>query len=147
MKLSTKSRYALEAMLFLAASPSGKPASIREISKGTGLSESYLEQIFFRLRKMGLLTASRGASGGYCLSREPSAITAGEIVRAMEEHASPVVCVEDPAHCKDRLTACCRTRSLWMRLADEIYRTLDARTLSDLREGYASYLAQKEEVQ
>ncbi len=141
MKLSAKSRYALEAMLYLAAGSPVRPASIRQVSEGTGISDSYLEQIFFRLRKAGLLAAVRGAGGGFYPARELSKITAGEIVRAMEDGATPVLCVDDPSLCKSRLTACCRTRSLWVRISEEIYRKLDAESLSGLRDRYLASLA------
>ena len=65
MKLSTKSRYALEAMVWLAACAPGETANIRQVSEATGISGSYLEQIFFRLRKAGLLAALRGAGGAF----------------------------------------------------------------------------------
>ena len=141
MKLSTKSRYALEAMLYLAASSPGQPASIRQVSEGTGISDSYLEQIFFRLRKAGLLAAVRGAGGGFYPARELSEITAGEIVRTMEDGATPVLCVDDPSQCKSRLTACCKTRSLWVRISEEIYQRLDDESLSGLRDRYLVSLA------
>ena len=141
MKLSTKSRYALEAMLYLAASSPGQPASIRQVSEGTGISDSYLEQIFFRLRKAGLLAAVRGAGGGFYPARELSEITAGEIVRTMEDGATPVLCVDDPSQCKSRLTACCKTRSLWVRISEEIYQRLDDESLSGLRDRYLASLA------
>ena len=118
-----------------------RPASIRQVSEGTGISDSYLEQIFFRLRKAGLLAAVRGAGGGFYPARELSKITAGEIVRAMEDGATPVLCVDDPSLCKSRLTACCRTRSLWVRISEEIYRKLDAESLSGLRDRYLASLA------
>ena len=140
MKLSTKSRYALEAMVWLAACAPEETASIRRVSEGTGISGSYLEQIFFRLRKAGLLAALRGAGGGFYPARDLSSITAGDIVRAMEDDATPVTCLDDPAQCRNRMTACCKTRSLWFRISDEIYRRLDAQSLSLLRDRYRTFL-------
>ena len=145
MKLSAKSRYALEAMVYLAACAPQQNVCIRQVSQATGITESYLEQIFFRLRKAGLLTAVRGAGGGFYPGRPPEEISAGDIVRAMEDESSPVGCVHDPSSCKNQRAECCQTRGLWVELTEEIYRQLDSQTLASLKERFLA--AQEQETE
>ena len=95
MKLSTKARYALEGMLYIAAQQPGALVNTREIAKETGISLSYLEQIFFLLKKSGLLAAERGAAGGFRLALPAEQITAGMAVRAIEGgDLAPVPCIQ-----------------------------------------------------
>lgn len=84
MKLSTKSRYGLNAMYHLAISESTQPLSLTELSKQTNVSQPYLEKVLGILKRKGLLTSVRGVQGGYRLKKEPKDTTIGEVLRALE---------------------------------------------------------------
>ena len=93
MKISTKSQYALEALMDLHLHAVDGQESLKNIAQRRGISEHYLEQIFSTLRKAGIVESFRGAQGGYRLAREPGSITAGEVIRALEGPLCPVKCV------------------------------------------------------
>jgi len=99
MRLSTKGRYATRAMLDLALRFDEGPILIRDISKRQEISRQYLEQLFIPLRAAGLVRATRGARGGFTLTRLPSQIKLSEIIQVMEGPASPVECVDDARIC------------------------------------------------
>jgi Rrf2 family protein len=128
MKLSTKGRYAVRAMLALALNQGGNPLSLRKISCREGISDKYLEQIFLRLKKVGLVKTVRGANGGYLLGRKPREITLKEILEGVEGSLAPVFCLEEK--CK-RATKCV-THGLWRELDGVIKDFLSSRTLFDL---------------
>ncbi len=133
MKFSTRARYGLRAMVDLAQNyAAGEPIPLFQIAERQGISEGYLEQLITFLRKGGLVRSVRGAQGGYLLSREPSKITAGEIIRCLEGPLSPTNCVseDDPETC-ERADACV-TRLLWERVRKSVAHVLDTTTLEDL---------------
>jgi Rrf2 family transcriptional regulator, cysteine metabolism repressor len=110
------------------------PASLAEIAQEEDLPRAYLEQLVVSLRDAGLVTSTRGARGGYELTRKPSAIRMSEILRALEGPIAPMICAsEDPEHATvcDR-TARCTVNVLWVRIRDAISGTLEAMTLADL---------------
>ncbi|GMO17850.1 MAG: hypothetical protein Ta2A_26500 [Treponemataceae bacterium] len=84
MRISSKGKYSLQAMLYLSLLQNGEMASTRTIARATGISERYLEQLFIPLRKAGVVSGVRGARGGYFLSLPPSEISAGLILRVSE---------------------------------------------------------------
>ena len=90
----------------------------------------YLEHIFARLREAGIVTGTRGSKGGYVLNRDPSQITAGEVVRAVEGPLGPVHCVDDPNSC-DKVGRCA-THNLWAKAANTLNELLDRYTVADL---------------
>ena len=92
MKLSTKGRYGLRAMVDLAVHETEGPVSIQSIADRQELSEKYLEQLLGMLKRAGLVTASRGSQGGYRLAKDSGHISAGDILRALEGDLSPVDC-------------------------------------------------------
>ena len=110
MKLSTKGRYGVKAMVELAINYGGAPLSIKTISKRQNISEYYLAKLFSPLRKAKLITSIRGAQGGYVLSREPKDITVAEIMYVLEGPIEIAECI-DGVSC-DNLD-CCATRLLW----------------------------------
>jgi len=134
VKLSTKSQFALEALLDLALYGPEGPEPIGNIARRRGVSEHYLEQIFAALRKAGIVASVRGAQGGYKLAKAPADVTAGSVIRALEGPVSPVKCV----HCSGGdgcpMMECCPTRWLWVRVAEEIGSVIDGVTLADLLE-------------
>jgi Rrf2 family iron-sulfur cluster assembly transcriptional regulator len=85
MKLSTKGRYAIMAMMEVALRQQARPVTLADISEEQGISISYLEQLFARLRKNGLVRGTRGPGGGYCLARDVKEISIAEIVSAVED--------------------------------------------------------------
>ena len=91
MRVSTRGRYGLRAMVDLAANTAGGPVALREIAERQDLSESYLEQVFAALRKAGLVTAMRGPQGGYELGKPAAEITAGDVLRVLEGPISPEI--------------------------------------------------------
>ena len=118
MKLSTKSRYALRAIIELDAMSEGKPIFVREIAKRQDISERYLENIFTQLRASGVLISIKGKNGGFKLAKDPKEINLLEIVTAVEGKLSIVECAGNPNSCAK--SADCVSRDIW----DEINTTL-----------------------
>ncbi|MDR2135518.1 MAG: Rrf2 family transcriptional regulator [Treponema sp.] len=133
MRISTKGRYSLEALLYMALLPTGEYTSTRVIAENTGISEGYLEQLFIPLRKAGIVQGFRGPQGGYVPGRDPDKITAGDILRAVEGSLEPVECISVNA-CPLRDT--CGSRQTWVELYDEISACVDSLTLQDLVRAY-----------
>lgn len=138
MKLSTKGKYGVIAMLDLAVHSSGETVTIKSIAERQNISESYLEQLFAVLRKSGLIKSSRGSQGGYMLAEKPGEITVGAILRAMEGSLAPVSCIaeDNPSEC-GRADDCV-TKHVWKSIRDSIYRVVDSITLEELVEEYNS---------
>ncbi|WP_265444397.1 RrF2 family transcriptional regulator [Acetivibrio straminisolvens] len=132
MRLSTKGRYGLKAMLDLALHNDEGPVALKSIAERQGLSENYLEQLFAALKKAGHVTSVRGAQGGYLLSKSPDNITIGSILRALEGSLAPVDCVveDKPAKC-DRFDNCV-TKIVWEKIRDSVNEAVDSITLADL---------------
>ena len=133
MKLSTKGRYGVKAMVELAINYGGAPLSIKTISKRQNISEYYLEQLFSPLRKAKLITSIRGAQGGYVLSREPKDITVAEIMYVLEGPIEIAECI-DGVSC-DNLD-CCATRLLWAKIKNSIDDVMKSLTLQDIVNDY-----------
>lgn len=135
LRVSTRGEYGVRLMVDLARHFGGRARSLTEIGQAEGLElkVQYLEQLVKCLREVGLVESTRGAHGGYRLSRAPDAIHMGEIVRALEGQIAPMICAtegEMGVIC-DRLDGC-STKYLWARVRDAITGTLDAITLADL---------------
>jgi Rrf2 family protein len=135
LRVSTRGEYGVRLMVDLARHYGQQPRSLNEISQAEGLQlkVQYLEQLVRSLREAGLVESTRGAHGGYRLSRAPEETRMGEIVRALEGPIAPMICATEgqmEVIC-DRLD-CCSTKYLWARVRDAITSTLDAITLADL---------------
>lgn len=132
MKLSTKGRYGLKAMLDLAVHSCEGQVSLKSIAERQEISENYLEQIFAVLKKAGLVKSIRGSQGGYILSQSADKITVGSVLRALEGSLAPVDCVleDDPSECKR--AELCVTRIIWEKIRDSINEVVDSITLKDL---------------
>lgn len=131
MKVSTKGRYGLRAMMDLAAYQiSGKPVFLSDIAKRQNISEKYLEQIFSTLRTAGLVTTVRGRKGGFLLARPPAEITANTIVTALEGPCTLVDCVSEPKTCAK--SGACATRDIWSLLGSKMNEVLSGFTLEQL---------------
>ena len=133
MKVSTKGRYALRLMLDLALNNTGDFIPIKDISERQCISIKYLEQIVNSLNKAGFLKSQRGASGGYCLAKQPFEYSIGDILRVSEGSLAPVACVIDQEllDCPHQVS-CCATRELWVGLFDVVNNYLDNYTLQQL---------------
>ncbi len=127
MRLSTKGRYSVTAMLDLAIHDKAGPVTLADISQCQGISLSYLEQIFAKLRKGGLVNGIRGPGGGYRLSRPASEISIGEIIRVVDESLDVTRC-GGTADCDNGKA--CLTHELWTELSQRLYEFLDGITLS-----------------
>ncbi|NMC57295.1 MAG: Rrf2 family transcriptional regulator [Eubacteriaceae bacterium] len=112
MKISTKGRYALRIMIYLAKNDTGEYISLKEISEGEDISIKYLENIISKLYKNGLVISLRGACGGYKLAKDASNYTAGEIIRAAEGSIAPIACLEDEINLCPRNKEC-ETVKFW----------------------------------
>jgi Rrf2 family iron-sulfur cluster assembly transcriptional regulator len=131
MRLSTKGRYAVTAMLDLAIHYEQGPVTLANISETQGISLSYLEQLFARLRKRGLIEGLRGPGGGYRLSLAPGDISVAMVINAIGEGIDVTSC-EGNENCQDGER--CLTHELWNRLGNEIFNFLDGITLASFLE-------------
>lgn len=128
MRLSTKSRYGLRAMVDIAYNCGPEPAQIQDISRRQEISPRYLEQIFQNLKRAGLLKSKRGPQGGYSLSRPPEKITVLEILNATEQDVLLVDCGGTNLKKRRRKNECpfegnCVTQTVWSQ-ANEMLDTL-----------------------
>ncbi len=132
MKLSTKARYAVRAMVDLAMHCDQHPISRKEIAGRQDISPHYMEQLFAKLRDAEIIEAVRGPGGGYLLSKRPDEITVGAIVRAVDEVLAPAPCLrtESPLACERMPT--CVTHRLWEELNSRTDEFLDSKTIQDL---------------
>jgi Rrf2 family protein len=133
LKLSTKGRYGLRAMLDLARAFGQRPVPMSEIAERQGLSRKYLHSLLAALKDAGLVRSIRGAHGGYELARAPAEIEVSDVMRATEGELSIVDCVSDKDACPR--TEECEARRLWGALNEAMERVLDGLTLDDLAEG------------
>jgi len=143
MRLTTKGRYAVTAMLDLALHFNEGPITLADISKRQGISLSYLEQLFSRLRKNGLVDSARGPGGGYRLSREAAQISVADVITAVDEKVDAMRC-EGKGNCQEE--GQCLTHELWCDLSDQIYSFLKSIDLGQLvaREGVQEVAARQE---
>jgi Rrf2 family protein len=133
MRISTKGRYSLEALLYMALLPPGEYSSTRAIADYTGISDGYLEQLFIPLRRAGIVQGIRGPQGGYLPGRAPDQIRVGDVLRTMEGSLEPAACVNSEP-CP--MEASCISMHTWSELYREITGCVDSITLADLVEAY-----------
>lgn len=133
MKLSTKGRYGVKAMVDLAIHYCNEPESIKSISERQNVSEYYLEQLFSQLRKAKLINSIRGSQGGYVLSRPPEQINIREVMEVLEGPIDISDCIEGEV-CDN--ADCCATRLLWARIKESINSVMETTTLKDMVEDY-----------
>ncbi|MFA7096214.1 MAG: Fe-S cluster assembly transcription factor [Gammaproteobacteria bacterium] len=131
MRLSTKGRYAVTAMMDLAIHERYGPVTLADISQIQGISLSYLEQLFAHLRRRNLVEGTRGPGGGYRLARPASEITIAEIVTAVDERVDTTRCAGQE-NCQEGER--CLTHDLWAELSDQIYDFLNGITLAEFVE-------------
>ncbi len=133
LRLSTKTRYGVRAIFDIAYHSGNSGSQAKEISRRQGISSGYLEQIFHRLKKAGILRTKRGPAGGYFLARKPEDITVGQIVRITEGSLEPAPCVNlnNPGFNCDRIDNCV-TRFIWKEAGQRLEEYLDSVTIQDL---------------
>ena len=132
MKISTKGRYALRMMIEFGLNLD-QCTKISQVAIRQGISDKYLEQIVTLLHRAGYVRSSRGAQGGYMLTRKPEEYTVGMILRQTEGSLSPVACLEDEKNLCKRADSCA-TLGIWKQLEDAISNVVDHATLADLVE-------------
>ena len=130
MKLSTKGRYAVMAMVDLARHGFDKPVSLADIARRQEISLSYLEQLFARLRRGGLVKSVRGPGGGYLMARAAAETRIGDIILSVDEPIAATRCkVSSPVGCHSDHSRCL-THDLWAELGNQIHLFLSAVTLA-----------------
>lgn len=135
MKLSTRGQYGLHAMLDLSLYGQASPQSIKSIAERQSIPEAYLEQLIGKLKKHGLVKSVRGAQGGYMLSEEPSRISVGQILRALEGDLAVVDCITEEGHCEKAVS--CPARTVFQKVHDGINGIVDGITLKDMLDDQA----------
>lgn len=133
MRISTKGRYGLRAMIDLALHQGEGPVMMRAITERQGIPRKYLHALLTSLRKAELVRSVRGSRGGYVLARDPSRISAREVVEALEGRIKLVDCRERGSLCK--MYGSCKTRRLWADLGHMLAERLGQTSLSELANG------------
>lgn len=134
MKLSTRGRYGIHAMYELALGFGGAPVSIKAIAEKQNIPEAYLEQIIAVLRRDELVTSIRGAQGGYMLTRPPSEVTVGDVLRSLEGGLKLVDCLLEEDTCGK--SCACPSRVVWKKISDGLNEIVDGITLQDMMDEY-----------
>ena len=132
MKLTSKGRYAVMAMADLAKNNVKEPTSLAEISLRQGISISYLEQLFLKLRKNNLVQSSRGPSGGYVLAKPPGEIKLLSIISAVDEKIKTIKCKRESKKGCNGKSIKCITHNLWDDLENHINKFFEDNTLNDI---------------
>lgn len=131
MKLSTRTRYGVRALVDLALHNNEGPIQVRDIAAREEISEKYLEHLMSLLKGAGFVRSVRGAHGGYLLARPAAEVSLNEVVNALEGSLAPAECVTDAAIC--HRSSFCVTRDVWGEIQDVIDHVLKSITLEDLR--------------
>ena len=132
MKLSTKGRYAVTAMADIALQAHERPVSLGEIAERQGISLAYLEQLFGKLRRAGLVDSMRGPGGGYTLARPAEAVAVSDIMAAVDERLQATQCSGEVGNGCTHDGAQCLTHNLWERLSAHVHVFLQQTTLQDV---------------
>lgn len=140
MKLTTKGKFAVTALLDIAIYSDKNPMTLYAISERQGISISYLEQLFVKLRRFGMVKSYKGPGGGYVLAREVDKIRVSEIIKAVDDDMDARTC-NGMRNCHDNNQ--CLTHDLWNGLTTHVYRYLDNITLHDLLPKKAANVALK----
>jgi Rrf2 family protein len=135
MRLSTKSRYGVRAIFDIAYHSEGLETQVKDISRRQEISPRYIEQIFQKLKRVGIIDSKRGPTGGYFLAKRPEEITVGEIIRVTEGGIDPVLCTdpENSSHSCGRMNECV-TRTVWNEAGNRLKEYFDSVTIRDLCE-------------
>ena len=142
MRMSTKGRYGIKAVIELARCYGKGPVCVRELASRAGISATYLEQLIQRLRECEVVVSVRGAYGGYKLSKAPNEIFVGRVLRALEGSVAPVICADEGFVC-DNAEACVEAY-LYRRIRESIDEVIDQMTLQDMLDAEARMDEKKE---
>lgn len=137
MKVSTKGRYGLRVLLDIAQHQSKGPVTLKDIASRQGISEKYLWQVINPLKGAGLVSAARGAHGGYSLAREPQGITVLDVVSVLEGPVTLVNCVDVPRDC-DRSMECV-AREAWSTVEAAVRTAMEGITLREMLDKQHAY--------
>lgn len=132
MKITTKGRYGLRALIDLATYSEIEPVSISSIAARQGISERYLEQLMTLLKKAGLIQSIRGAGGGYVLAKNMSEVSVGDVLRALEGNLEPVECTAFREEDSCEAAGGCVTKYVWKKINESINKTVDEISLEQL---------------
>ena len=130
MKLSTRTRYGMRAVIELAQHEGNRPLQLKAIAERQDISVKYLEQLMSMLRSAGFVRSVRGSKGGYILARPPEQITLSEIFRSLEGPVTTAECTEDPEYCER--SADCAAQEVWVQVEQAIEGVLSGITLADM---------------
>ena len=133
MKLSTKGRYAVMAMIDIGVHSGGKPVSLADIAGRQDISQEYLEQLFSKLRRAGLVSSARGPGGGYVLAHSPADIRMSDVIQAVDEELRVTRCGGDAVEGCVRGERCC-AHDLWSSLGRQMMYFLESVSLEDVVE-------------
>ncbi|MFV0440180.1 MAG: RrF2 family transcriptional regulator [Lachnospirales bacterium] len=142
MKVSTRSRYGLKALLEIATAEENKCVSLQAISDKSGISVNYLEQIIATLKKAGIVKSIRGAKGGYVIGKKLEDISLGEVIRVLEGDLMPVSCIDNnldcvedtECSCGNKCTSGCLTKDAWIKVYSVITESIDGISIRDIVE-------------
>ena len=134
MRLTTMSRYGTRAIFDIAYNTTGLPVQVKDVAERQQIPIKYLEQIFHKLKKADFIKSERGPGGGYVLTKNPSEIKVGDIIKAVQEHTDLVACVCDSAEDGNPCVreGQCVTRSVWKEAARQITEYFNSVTIADL---------------
>lgn len=132
MKLSTKGRYGLRALVDLAVHSETGPVSIQSIANRQEISVSYLEQLVGKMRRAGLVISVRGATGGYRLAKSPSEISVGDVLRALEGTLEAVDCPGNSEVSACKASQKCVTKYVWKKINESISQAVDTIMIEQL---------------
>ena len=132
MRITTKGRYGVRAVLNLASSCHNRPITISHIAKEEQISPEFLEQIFFKLKKAGVIRSMRGPGGGFVLNRKISEITIKDILDAVGENVYPTPCTDKKALENCPRVNVCALSKIWSRLSAKVEEFLEGHTLKDI---------------
>ena len=132
MKLTSKGRYAVMAMADLAKINTDRPTNLTDISLRQGISISFLEQIFLKLKRNNLVKSSRGPSGGYLLAQSPEEIKLSSIIKAVDEKVKTLGCKKESKKGCNGKSVKCITHNLWDDLENHINNFFESNTLNDI---------------
>jgi len=130
MKLSTRTRYGIRAIIELAQHEGKRPLQLKVIAERQGISVKYLEQLMSLLRAAGFVRSVRGSKGGYILARAPGQIRLNEVFRCLEGPVTTAECTENQDYCER--AADCVAREVWIQVEEAIQRVLSSISLADL---------------
>jgi Rrf2 family transcriptional regulator, cysteine metabolism repressor len=130
MRLSTKGRYGVRALVDIALNCNGGPVLLKDIAKRQDISAQYLEHLVAPLIRAGILRSIRGAKGGIALAKPPEEIRLSRVIEILEGSVAPVECVDNPSLCSRSDT--CVTRDVWVEIKAAVVGVLEPLTLKDL---------------